>query len=239
MTSRQDSAEPEGPVFASPSPVGAVPDLSGVVLPGQDGARSAAPGGAPPTAPHGGAHGAHGAHGPRAGGADAGPAAGAAAHRGRRRAMLVAGGVVAVALVGTGVVLGVTQARDRAWAPLEAALEAPRDANVVQLVLGSCVRDLPGGDLGRLTAVPCDEAHAAQVVGRTDAAADAVWPGAAALARRAAAVCGPQALGSAGRGVDGVEFVVVTPTEGGWDAGDRTSLCLAVTAAPGTADLLE
>ncbi|MFP3713760.1 septum formation family protein [Puerhibacterium sp. TATVAM-FAB25] len=231
MTSRQDSGEPEGPVFASPSPVGAVPDLSGVVLPGQDGARTA-PGAAPSGLPHAG--------GAPAAPADADPAAQAAARRGRRRrALLVAGGVVAVALVGTGAALGAAQARERAWAPLEAALAAPRDANVVQLVLGSCVRDLPDGDLDRLTAVPCDEPHAAQVVGRTDAAADAVWPGAGALARRAAAVCGPQELGSAGRDADGVGFVVVTPTEGGWDAGDRTSLCLAVTAEPGTADLLE
>jgi hypothetical protein len=236
MTPRQDSAEPEGPVFASPSPLGAAPDLSGVVLPGQDGAGPAAPDGARPGVPHGDA--APGASGSWAGAEGVGPAARAAARR-RRRTLLVAGGVVAVALVGTGVALGVAHARERAWAPIEAALEAPRDANVVQLVLGSCVRDLPAGDLGRLTAVPCDEPHAAQVVGRTDAAADAVWPGAEALARRAAAVCGPQELGTAGRAADGVGFVVVTPTEGGWDAGDRTSLCLAVTAAPGTADLLE
>lgn len=237
MTPRQDSAEPEGPVFASPSPVGAVPDLSGVVLPGPDGTRSAGPGASSSGGPHGGA--APWAAGPPAG-ADPDPAARAAARRTRRRrALLVTGGVAAVALVGTGIALGVEQARERAWAPVEAALEAPRDANVVQLVLGSCVRDLPDGDLDRLTAVPCAEEHAAQVVGRTDAAADVVWPGAEALAGRAAAVCGPEELGAAGRETAGVGFVVVTPTEGGWDAGDRTSLCLAVTAEPGTADLLE
>ncbi|WP_159796137.1 septum formation family protein [Puerhibacterium puerhi] len=224
---RQDSAEPEGPVFAPPTPAGAVPDLSGVVLPGRDPGRDPAP--SAPVGP--------GRHAPTPGGPDATARTAARGAR-RRRTLLVTGCVVAVALVSTGVALGVAQARERAWAPVDAALEAPREANVVQLVLGSCVRDLPDGDVRRVTAVPCDAEHVAQVVGRTDAGPDAVWPGAEALVRRAAAVCGPQDLGSAGREVDGVEFLVVTPTEPGWEAGDRTSLCLAVTAEPGTADLL-
>jgi len=105
-------------------------------------------------------------------------------------------------------------------------------------VLGSCLRDLPSGDVGRVTAVPCDDEHAAQVVGRTDSAPGAVWPGGDALAQRASAVCGPELLGPTGREADGLRFVVLTPSQEGWSRGDRTGLCLAVTDAPGTHDLL-
>jgi hypothetical protein len=234
MPPRQDSPEPEGPVFASPTPAGAVPDLTGVVLPGQGAGQAPGQGEGHGSGREGGRSVVPG--GPAAGADDARAAARPAR---RRRTLLAAGGVVAVALVATGTALGVAQSRERAWAPLPAEIEDPRAANVVQLVLGSCVRDLPDGDVARVTAVPCDDEHAAQVVGRTDAEPEAVWPGPEALARRAAGVCGPQELGAAGRRVDGVGFVVVTPTEPGWDAGDRTSLCLAVTSEPGTADLLE
>jgi len=180
-----------------------------------------------------------------AGGGDASPGTGrtssgrpADTARSRRLAARAAAAVVVLAVVGGAIAIGVTTARDRAWAPLPAAVTGARDANAVQLVLGSCLRDLPPGDVGRLTVVPCSDEHAAQVVGRTDSAKGAVWPGHDALVRRTSAVCGAEQLGPSGRDVDGVTFVVLTPSEDGWSDGDRAGLCLAVTDGPGTRDLL-
>ena len=210
---------PPGPTFASPTPAGVLPaeGLADLELPG------------PPSA--GGADAAS----PRSGSSSSGRPAAA---RSRRVAATAAAAVVALAVVGGAVAIGVTTAHDRAWSPLPAAVTGARDANAVQLVLGSCLRDLPSGDVGRLTVVPCTDEHAGQVVGRTDSAKGAVWPGHDALVRRASAVCGPEQLGASGRDVEGVSFVVLTPSEDGWSEGDRAGLCVAVTDDPGTLDLL-
>jgi hypothetical protein len=211
-------ATPEEPVFAAPTPPGALPaeGLTDLHLPDLPQHGPASAGGAPGTTS------------PRR----------TVSARARRR-LLWAGTAVAVLAVAGGVTgIAVTTARDRAWEPLPAAVPEPVEANAVQLVLGTCLRGLPAGDVGRVAAVPCDDAHVAQVVGRTDSDPGAVWPGGDALVQRASTVCGPEQLGSAGREVDGVRFVVLTPSEEGWSRGDRTGLCLAVTDEPGAHDLL-
>jgi len=218
------------PVFAAPTPPGALPaeGLADLGLPGGDhgvagGGGDARAGAGPGSTP------------------DGAPAGGAA--QSRRVALRAGAAVLALAVVGGAVAVGVTTAGDRGREPLPAAVTAPREANAVQLVLGSCLRDLPAGDVGRVTVVPCDEEHVAQVVGRTDADPDAAWPGRDALVRAVSATCGPELLGAAGRQVDGedegLSFVVLTPSQDGWAADDRTSLCLAVSAAPGAVDLLD
>ncbi|MFE5342857.1 septum formation family protein [Isoptericola sp. NPDC056578] len=208
---------PAEPVFAAPTPAGVLPadGLTGLGLPGTG------DDGAPP--PRDGAR-------PRAEGG-----ASARARRGVRRAAVA---VVALAVVGGAVAIGVMTARDRATAPVPAAVTGAREVNAAQLVLGSCLRHLPPGDVGRVTVVPCAGEHEAQVVGRTDSAAGAVWPGHDALVRKASADCGPGLLGAAGRDAEGLTFVVLTPSEAGWAAGDRTGLCVAVSETPGTVDLL-
>ncbi|MEL7977365.1 septum formation family protein [Isoptericola sp. F-RaC21] len=212
--------DPAEPVFAPPTPPGALPaeGLAELSLPGTDDGPSG-PGGA------------------RSGAASSGGTRGAVRAR-RRIAGRAAVAVVALAVVGGAVAIGVTTARDRAAAPVPAAVTGAREVNAVQLVLGSCLRDLPAGDVGRVTVAPCADEHAAQVVGRTDSAADAEWPGHDALVRKASASCGPELLGAAGRDVEGLSYVVLTPSEDGWAAGDRTGLCVAVSGSPGTADLL-
>ncbi|MFD6136514.1 septum formation family protein [Isoptericola sp. NPDC060257] len=210
---------PAEPVFAAPTPAGVLPadGLVGLGLPGTGDDGAAPPGDAVPRAP-------------RAGGAGT-----ARARRGAGRAAVA---VVALAVVGGAVAIGVAAARDRATAPVPAVVTGAREVNATQLVLRSCLRDLPPGDVGRVTVVPCASEHGAQVVGRTDSAAGAVWPGHDALVRKASADCGPGLLGAAGREDVGPTFVVLTPSEDGWAAGDRTGLCVAVSASPATSDLL-
>jgi len=219
----RDPGEPDPPaepVFAAPTPAGVLPadGLAGLGLPDTGDDDGATP-------PHDAAQGA-----PR------GRAPGTA--RARRVAARASVAVAALAAVGAAVAIGVTTARDRATTPVPAAVTGAREANAAQLVLGSCLRDLPPGDVGRVTVTPCGDEHGAQVVGRTDSAAGAVWPGHDALVRKASADCGPGLLGAAGREVEGVTFVVLTPSEDGWAAGDRTGLCVAVSATPGAVDLL-
>lgn len=201
--------EPGEPVFASPTPPAALPagGPSDVHLP-----DAAGPPGADPSS--------------RPAGADGRPGRRPAA---RRRALLGVGAVVAVALVAGGVALGVDAARSRAWAPVSADVAQAREVGAVQLVLGSCVAELPAdGPVERVTVVPCDEPHQAQVVGRTDAAPDAVWPGEADAGAKARTSCTPSLLGAQGRTeADALRFVVWAPSEASWEAGDRTSLCLA------------
>ena len=214
-----EPATPAEPVFAAPTPAGALPadGLAGLGLPGTGDDDATPPHDAAQGAPRGGAPGTV---------------------RARRVAVRAGVAVAALAVVGGAVAIGVTTARDRATAPVPAAVTGAREVNAAQLVLGSCLRDLPPGDVGRVTVTPCGDEHAAQVVGRTDSAAGAVWPGHDALVRKASADCGPDLLGAAGREVDGLTFVVLTPSEDGWAAGDRTGLCVAVSATAGAVDLL-
>jgi hypothetical protein len=220
---RSDAPGDPEPVFAAPTPPGMLPaeGLADLQLPGTARTDDAAPG--------------DGAAAPPGAGRPGRPAD---PTRTRRLALRWGAAAVVLAVVGGAVVLGVTAERDRAREPLPATVAGAREANAVQLVLGSCVRELPAGDVGRVTVVPCDAEHTAQVVGRTDASADAVWPGRDDLVRRVSALCGPELLGPGGRETKGVTFVVLTPSEDGWSQGDRTGLCLAVTDAAWTADLL-
>ncbi|GGI04916.1 septum formation family protein [Isoptericola cucumis] len=219
-----EPAEPAEPTFASPTPAGVLP------AGGLDDVRLPATGDGPPGRP---------GHGPAASApaTSGGPAPGDV---GRRRVLLATGAVVALALVAAGVALGVDAARSRAWEPVSADVPEALEVNSVQLVLGSCVAELPAdGAVERVTVVPCDDPHEAQVVGRTDASPDAVWPGDQDAGARARASCGPPLLGAQGRReADGLRFVVWAPSEASWEAGDRTSLCLASSDPAETGSLL-
>jgi hypothetical protein len=215
------SQEPEEPTFASPTPPGSLPapDLGALRLPeaGDGDTPEAMPADVPT------------------------PESVEMRRRTRRRAWTAVGAVVAVAVVATAVVLGVRDARQSAWEPLSTELAEPREAHAVQLVLGSCVEALPDdGPVGLVQAVSCAEPHEAEVVGRTDAPADAIWPGDETLASRGSRSCGADMLGAAAReAADGLRFVVWTPSEESWAVGDRTTLCLAAGSEPTTGSLLE
>ncbi|MDM8084337.1 septum formation family protein [Cellulomonas cellasea] len=143
--------------------------------------------------------------------------------RGGRLALVGIGlgvvGSLAIAAVAVGVQLTAAATR-----PLPLDVDAPRDAQAVQLVTGHCVDPLPaGGDVDDVTVTPCDQPHAAQVVTEYRFDRAAVWPGQQAADRRVWAACTltPDEVAA------GVRAVAWAPTEQSWKRGDRTGLCLA------------
>ena len=161
----------------------------------------------------------------------------------RRRSALIGGAVLAVVAVITAAVVVANTVGKQQWVSLDAMLAEPQEAHPLQLVLGSCVESIPAdGEVSEVLAVPCDAAHTAQVVGRTDFADAAVWPGRDDVDRRIVQVCGTKQLGPVARTgpiAGSVTYVVWGPSEKSWDDGDRVGLCLATTADPITQDLLQ
>lgn len=120
---------------------------------------------------------------------------------------------------------------DAATRPLPAEVSEPRSAHARQLVLGSCLAELPDdGEVSTVQVVPCTDPHEAQVVARTDFPEDAAWPGQDVVDARVSRVCTPAVL-SGDAPTDGVELVVWSPSEASWVQGDRIGLCVASTAA--------
>lgn len=160
------------------------------------------------------------------------------AYRTRGRGLALTGMVVGAAVTLGWVVGGLAWWQgEQARTPLAGDVDEPATVHARQLVLGSCLEELPpDGEVTRVRVVPCVDEHRAQVVARTDFGADEAWPGQTAADRRVARVCGPESLG--GAAPEGVERVVWVPTEASWRDGDRTGLCLAASDAPLPADLL-
>jgi hypothetical protein len=161
----------------------------------------------------------------------------------RRRFALIGGALVAVIAVVAVVAIIVNLVNRQQWEPIEAMIAEPQEVHPLQLVLGSCVESVPeDGEVSEVLAVPCDASHTAQVVGRTDFADAAVWPGRDEVDKRVALVCGTKQLGPVARTsplADSVRYVVWGPSEESWGDGDRVGLCLATTAEPVTQDLLQ
>lgn len=159
--------------------------------------------------------------------------------RGTRGRGLAVAGMVVGAVVTVGWALGAFAwwQGDQARTPLAGDVDAPRTVTARQLVLGTCLDELPpDGEVSSVRAVPCADEHRAQVVARTDFGAAEVWPGQAAADRRVARVCTPETLGQ--DVPEGVELVVWSPTEASWRDGDRTGLCLVGSTEALPADLL-
>lgn len=161
----------------------------------------------------------------------------------RRRFALIGGATAAVVAAIVVVAVVVNMANRQQWEPIEAMIAEPREVQSLQLVLGSCVETIPAdGEVAEVLAVPCDVEHTAQVVGRTDFADAAVWPGRDDVDKRVALVCGTKQLGPIARTsqvANSVSYVVWGPSEESWDDGDRVGLCLATTGDPITRDLLQ
>ncbi len=140
--------------------------------------------------------------------------------RGLALAALVLGAVELVVAVPA---LVVALLAARSLQPLPVDLAAPRQAHARQLVVGSCLGQLPNdGVVDLVTVVPCDQSHVAQVVSTTQLSGS--WPGQRAVDGAVADTCRlTQAQVQAGD-----RLVTWAPTRSGWRQGDRTGLCLRV-----------
>ena len=138
--------------------------------------------------------------------------------RTRRVLLLVAALVGALVLAG-----GVVGARFWLDTRPLGPVESPRTATARQLTPGHCLADLPpDGAVDRVSVVPCDQPHAAEVLGEL-LLLDAFWPGRQAVDERVGAAC---EMDNAQLDA-GFAPVVWAPSETGWRQGDRRGLCLA------------
>ena len=127
--------------------------------------------------------------------------------------------VVVVGLV-VGAVLGVGYWLDRRpLGTVDAATTVPSS----RIGTGHCLQGLPpDGDVAEVTVVPCDEPHAAEVVGSRELSFG-TWPGSKQAADELARWC---EMDNAEQEA-GFHAVVWTPSAESWRQGDRTGLCLA------------
>lgn len=144
--------------------------------------------------------------------------------RGLAVAGLVLGALQTVALVVAGVVLWTAWSQSR---PLPADVSAARDAYVGQVVVGNCLATLPDdGDVSLVRVVPCDDAHVARVTSEYRFAERAVWTG----QRDADDLVARSCVLTPDEVEAGARTVTWAPTQESWGRGDRTGLCLVVTA---------
>ncbi|MGW6131132.1 DUF4190 domain-containing protein [Cellulomonas sp. NPDC055163] len=152
--------------------------------------------------------------------------------RGRRGGRLALAGIalgVLGTLAWTGVVMG-SVLTSRAERPLAGDVDARREVHARQLVTGVCLAELPpDGPVDTVTAVPCADPHAAEVVTQYAFSQDAVWPGQESADARVASAC---ALSDA-EVEQGVRPVTWAPTEQSWGRGDRSGVCLATVEGGG------
>lgn len=120
--------------------------------------------------------------------------------------------------------------------PLPADVAAPVDARAVQLVVGSCVGEVPpDGPVDRVRVVPCADPHEAQVVSSYAFPADDPWPGSEQASARVQASC----VLTDDEQAQGLRMLAWAPSAASWARGDRTGLCLAVPPEPVTGSLLD
>ena len=107
-----------------------------------------------------------------------------------------------------------------------AAADATGRLHSAQLVSGMCLGSI-GADAGPVVVVPCEEPHAAKVVSAYMFTSDD-WPGDQAVAERALAYCAAQLApgGPLEPVAAGKTWVAWVPSEGTWQHGDRSGLCI-------------
>jgi hypothetical protein len=92
-----------------------------------------------------------------------------------------------------------------------------------RVTTGHCIQTLPqDGTVASVRLVPCDQPHAAEVVGSLDLPGTS-WPGSAQVADQLVAWC---EMDATQQGL-GLLPVVWGPSARGWAQGDRSGLCLA------------
>jgi len=132
--------------------------------------------------------------------------------------------VVPVVFAVTSVFLGCDAARDDTGAIAEAGA-----VSVFALRIGDCFDDHEPGDVQRVAALPCDEAHDNEVFATFDLAAE-TWLGDDEVTRLGTEGCNERFTGVIGSTYEEsvLDFYPMTPTEGSWDdRDDREVVCVA------------
>ena len=140
-----------------------------------------------------------------------------------------------VALAALGVVLGLAAGRAHGTSKVEATDPSGTKVNAFQVGVGTCVDRLPkDGDVARVSIVPCDTRHEAEVVATYPVAGD-TWPGRDVVVSEVLAHCGSVIQpGEAGSGMfqasdwgSGLRWVAWVPTEESWNIGQHDGVCVA------------
>lgn len=135
---------------------------------------------------------------------------------------------ITLAVVGTLVLVGVVAgglAAVRFFLDTRAlgAVDQAMEVSARRLDVGHCVGDLPAdGAVSRVQVVPCDQPHAAEVVG-VHTLTDGEWPGEDVVRTQVENACEMDNAQREG----GFQAVVWSPSAGSWSQGDRRGLCLA------------
>ena len=138
---------------------------------------------------------------------------------GARRTLQVLAGLAAVALV-----IG-SAAAVRYWMGTRPLGEVTSPATVAagRLSTGHCIEQLPDdGAVAAVRVVPCDQSHAAEVVGVLPFT-DGEWPGSRSVTDRLTAWCEMDN----DQETVGARPVIWSPSERSWSQGDHQGLCLA------------
>jgi hypothetical protein len=110
-----------------------------------------------------------------------------------------------------------------------------QEINAIQVQVGTCLVAIPAdGRVGRVTAVPCDTPHRAEVVAEYPLSGDA-WPGRLSVEDQVLDYCGAfiqpgfetTSMFKPGDWESGLRWVAWLPTEESWKADERSGLCVA------------
>jgi Domain of unknown function (DUF4190)/Septum formation len=112
----------------------------------------------------------------------------------------------------------------------------PGSMNIFSLRVGDCFNNPGSGGVTTVTAIPCDQAHNAQVFAEFNAANSTSYPGSSALRQEATNGCNSRVAGSVNKAkvTDSMSIRFLYPLAGSWAIGHRGISCLLVNS---TADL--
>lgn len=139
-----------------------------------------------------------------------------------------------VGLLAAIVVAGLAFGHDRGSSAVDVTNPDGVEINAIQADTGTCLEQIPDdGSVARVTAVPCEVAHRAEVVS-TVAFSESVWPGAETVSRKVLDECGAFIQpGSSGSSMfqprdwqDGLRWVAWLPTEESWASDERSGRCV-------------
>lgn len=161
----------------------------------------------------------------------------------RGRGLAIAGLVLSILWLGAGVALGVLGYQNRP--PERSADGTITEAGKLfasDLRNGDCFNGLGDSDtIDRVSAVPCSEAHEAEVFATPDLPGGEVYPGAETASRVSRTSCQGELakLPAAVQHEIATEVTWLYPVEDAWNAGDRNAICFAGSPNKRTGSILD